>query len=37
LKDSQRLYLNPDGTPWFVEKTDATRRPNPDGVAKRGD
>jgi hypothetical protein len=37
LKDSQRLYLNPDGTPWFVEKTDATRRPNPDGVVKRGD
>jgi hypothetical protein len=37
LQDSQRLYLNPDGTPWFVEKTDVRRRPNPDGVAKRGD
>jgi hypothetical protein len=24
-EDSQRLYLNPDGTPWFVKKADAPR------------
>ena len=37
LKDSQRLYLNPDGTPWFVEKTDVRHRPKPDGVTQAGD
>jgi hypothetical protein len=26
LKDAQRLYLNPDGTPWFVEKIGAGPR-----------
>jgi hypothetical protein len=26
LQDSQRLYLNPDGTPWFVEKADVRPR-----------
>jgi hypothetical protein len=26
LKDSQRLYLNPDGTPWFVEKAGVRPR-----------
>jgi len=37
LKDAQRLYLNPDGTPWFIEKTGLAHRPNPGGVAKAGD
>jgi hypothetical protein len=37
LKDAQRLYLNPDGTPWFTEKTGLEHRPNPGGVAKAGD
>jgi len=26
LEESQRLYLNPDGTPWFVKKTSALPR-----------
>jgi hypothetical protein len=25
LEESRRLYLNPDGTPWFVKKPDVRR------------